>query len=68
MTIANYDVKNIIIDNESLADILFYDIFSQMQLTIDRLRHVNTPLVGFFGDSVKVEGEITLSITTGQYP
>ena len=34
--IANYDVKKILIDNESSTNILFYSTFSQMQLSIDQ--------------------------------
>ena len=35
MMIANYDVKIILIDNESSNDILFYSTFSQMRLPTD---------------------------------
>ena len=35
--IKNYDVKKILVDNESSTDILFYSIFSQMRLPADRL-------------------------------
>ena len=32
INIANYDVRCILIDNESSTDILFYDAFSQMDI------------------------------------
>ncbi|XP_010907809.1 uncharacterized protein [Elaeis guineensis] len=62
--IANYDVKKILIDHESSTDILFYSTFSRMKLLIDQLRKISTPLVGFTGDAITVEGEITLPLTT----
>ena len=47
---------------------LFYDAFSRMNLSHDQLKPVHTPLVGFTGDSVGVEGEITLPVTVGSPP
>ena len=67
-TIVNYDVKRIFVDNENSTNILFYSTISQMRLPNDRLRRVSTPLVGFTGDAVTVEGEISLPLTTGIEP
>ena len=67
MTVANYDVKKILIDNESSVDVLFYDVLSKINLS-GRLKQVNTPLIGFSSNPVAIEGEITLSITVGQEP
>ncbi|KAG1342041.1 hypothetical protein COCNU_05G002700 [Cocos nucifera] len=39
-----------------------------MFLPDDRLSSVNSPLVGFAGNTVPVEGIITLTVTAGQYP
>ena len=61
--IANYDIKYYLIDNESSTDILFNDIF--FQLLTNQLKSVSISLVGFTGDSIKVEGEIVLPVTTG---
>ena len=68
MTMVNYDVKKILVDNKSSTDVLFYSIFFQIRLPTDRLRKVSTLLVGFTGDVVIVEGEITFSLTTGMDP
>lgn len=35
MTIANYDVKENLVDTESFVDILFYDAFCKMNLSKD---------------------------------
>ena len=66
--IVNYDVKKILVNNESSTDVLFYLIFFRMRLLTDRLRRVSMPLIGFTGDAVTVEGEITLSLTARTDP
>ena len=66
MTIANYDVKRILVDNGSSVDILFYDAFSKMNLPVNLLRKTNSLLVGFSEDVISVEGIITLPVTKGQ--
>ena len=62
--IANYDVKKILMDNESSTNILFYSIFFRMRLPTDRLKRVSMLLVDFTGDAITVEEEITLPLTT----
>ena len=64
MTIVNYDVKKILIDNESSTNILFSSTFFRMQLPIDRLRRISTSLVDFTENVVTVEEKITLPLTT----
>ena len=66
LTIANYDVKWYLIDNKSSVDVIFYDSFSRMELSIDRLKPINALLIGFTGDSIKIEEKIELSITVGR--
>ena len=56
------------VDNESSADILYYDTFIRMSLSVAQLRPISAPLVGFIGTSVPVEGAITLPITVGTEP
>ena len=68
MTIAKHPVKRIMVDSGSSTDMLFYGAFFRMNLFFDQLRPVHTPLVGFTGDSVRVEGEITLPVTAGTPP
>ena len=67
-TIAKYDVKRILVDNGSSTNVLFYVVFSRMDLSKYRLREISTPLIGFTGDSVQVEGEITLPTIVGTSP
>ena len=61
-------VKRILVDNGSSVNVLFYAVFSRMDLSNYRLREISTPLVGFTRDSVQVEGEITLPTTVGTSP
>lgn len=68
MIITNSDIRRILIDSWSSSDILFYDAFFQIRLSMNRLRRVNDPLVGFSGNFVIVEGDITPLITLGQSP
>ena len=51
-TIAKYDVKRILVDNGSSTNVLFYAVFSRMDLSRYRLHEVSSPLIGFTGDSV----------------
>ena len=67
-TIAKYDVKRILVDNGSSTNVLFYAVFSRMDLSKYPLREVSTPLIRFMGDSVQLEGEITLPTTMGTLP
>ena len=61
--IANYYVRRIFVDNGSSTNILCYSTFFRMRLSADRLERVSTPLVGFVGEAITVEGEVTLPVT-----
>ena len=52
LLIVDYTTKRVLMDNESLANILYYPTFQQMRLGRDQLRPVNSPLVGFRGMKV----------------
>ena len=68
LDIANYDVRRILVDNESSADILFYSAFSRMATLGGHLRPICSPLIGFTSDAVPTEGMIALTVTAGQHP
>ena len=65
LVIAKHDIKRVLVDNRSSADILFYDAFQKMKLPSRRFQVINAPLVVFTGNSIQVEGAIALSVTAG---
>ncbi|KAK3036213.1 hypothetical protein RJ639_030369 [Escallonia herrerae] len=64
----NFDVKRVLIDNGSSAEILFHDAFKKMNIPTDRLRKMDTPLYGFSNHPVAAEGIIALPVTIGTPP
>ena len=68
MTISKHPVKRILIDSSSSIDVLFYDAFVRMNLPKEELKPILSPLVAFNGESINVEGEITLPVTAGTPP
>ena len=68
LRVGDYNVHRMLVDNGSLADILYYPAFQQMGINRARLTPANAPLVGFGGTRVLPLGAITLSVTVGDYP
>ncbi|KAK3022570.1 hypothetical protein RJ639_047548 [Escallonia herrerae] len=64
----NFDVKRVLIDNGSSAEILFFDAFKKMNIPTDRLRKMDTPLYGFSNHPVAAEGIIALPVAIGTPP
>ena len=64
----DYNVHRVLVDNGSLADILYYPAFQQMGIDRTRLIPTNALLVGFGGRRVFPLGAVTLSLTAGDYP
>ncbi|KAL2237771.1 UNVERIFIED_CONTAM: hypothetical protein Sindi_0968800 [Sesamum indicum] len=68
MDIANYQVHKVLMDNGSSVDIIFSDVLRKMDLGNMRLKPVRTPLVGFGGSEVVLEGVIDLLVSLGEEP
>ena len=66
--VGDYNVHRMLVDNGSLADILYYPAFQQMGINRARLIPTNAPLVGFGGSRVLPVGSIMLSVMVGDYP
>ena len=64
----DYTTRRVLVDNGSLADILYYPTFQQIRLGRDQLCPVNLPLVGFGGMKVQPVDIITLPMVVGAYP
>ena len=65
--VGDYNVHQILVNNGSSADILYYLAFQQMGIGRARLIPTNAPLVGFGGTRVLPLGAITLPVTVGDY-
>jgi hypothetical protein len=63
--ILNCDVKRVLIDSGSSADIMYWEAFKAMQLSNEHLMPYNGTLVGFAGEQVEVMGYTTLLTTFG---
>ena len=61
-------MHRVLVDNGSLADILYYPAFQQVRIGKERLIPTNAPLVGFGGTRVLPLGAVTLSVVVGDYP
>ncbi|KAK2410564.1 hypothetical protein QL285_045924 [Trifolium repens] len=61
--ILNCDVKRVLIDSGSSANIMYWEAFKAMQLSNEHLMPYNGTLVGFAGEQVEVMGYTTLLTT-----
>ncbi|XP_022893840.1 uncharacterized protein LOC111408298 [Olea europaea var. sylvestris] len=66
--IANFDVKRVLVDGGSAANVLTWDAFLGLKIPPEKLKMVTTPLQGFEGARVIPEGTVELPVTLGTYP
>ncbi|XP_064991040.1 uncharacterized protein LOC135628347 [Musa acuminata AAA Group] len=66
--IANAQVRRIMIDTGSSADVLYFDAFHKLGLVREALEPMCSALTGFTGDSISPLGAITLPLTLGSPP
>ncbi|RWW12381.1 hypothetical protein BHE74_00003755 [Ensete ventricosum] len=66
--VTNAQVKRIMVDTGSSADILYFDAFQKLGLTNKDLLPVASTLTGFTGDSISPIGTMTLPIIIGGDP
>ena len=66
--VANKTVHRVLVDNGSLADIIFASAFDKMGIGREKLVPVNTHLPGFTGEKVLPLGSIQLVLTLGEPP
>ncbi|XP_064937297.1 uncharacterized protein LOC135588878 [Musa acuminata AAA Group] len=66
--VANAQVKRIMVDTGSSADILYFDAFQKLGLAKESMRPMGSALTGFTGDSISPLGAITLPLTLGIPP
>ncbi|XP_022851528.1 uncharacterized protein LOC111373252 [Olea europaea var. sylvestris] len=63
--IANFEVKRILVDNGSAANVLSHEALVQMGISVEQLKPVKTPLQGFGGGVITPEGIVELLMTLG---
>ncbi|XP_065050235.1 uncharacterized protein LOC135680282 [Musa acuminata AAA Group] len=66
--IANAQVRRIMIDTGSSADVLYLDAFRKLGLAKESLKPICSALTGFTSDSVSPLGTVTLPLTLGAPP
>ncbi|XP_064940575.1 uncharacterized protein LOC135594081 [Musa acuminata AAA Group] len=66
--IANAQVRRIMIDTGSSADVLYLDAFWKLGLIKESLKPICSVLMRFTGDSVSPSGTVTLPLTLGASP
>jgi hypothetical protein len=68
LTVANHGIHQILVDNGSSADILYWPAFQHMGIDRDMIKLFGSPLVGFGGKVVYPIGIIPLPVIAGTAP
>ncbi|KAL2526109.1 Uncharacterized protein Adt_11163 [Abeliophyllum distichum] len=66
--IADFDVKRVLVDNGSAADVMSWKVFLGLKISHSKIKPVTAPLHGFGGVTIIPEGTIELPVTLGTYP
>ena len=56
LRIGGYDVKRVMVDQESVAEIMYHDLYKGLGLKPEDLTTYNSPLVSFEGKMVVLKG------------
>ena len=65
LRIGGYDVKRVMVDEGSAAEVMYPDLYRGLGLTLRDLTAYNSPLISFEGRSVTPLGMIRLPVQTG---
>ena len=68
LAIEGFNTRRVLVDNGSLANMMYMTAFQQMKLEPKCLKPFGSLLVSFNRDRVYPEGIISLQITVGTYP
>ncbi|KAK3007702.1 hypothetical protein RJ639_013311 [Escallonia herrerae] len=66
--VGNFDMKRILVDSGSSAEVFFYEALQNISILSDRLQKIDTPLYSFSNHPVMCEGIIALPVTVGASP
>jgi hypothetical protein len=53
LIVANHNIHHILVDNGSLADILYWSAFTYMDISQEKIVPARYPLMGFTGEQVQ---------------
>ena len=62
MRIGRYEVKRVLVNQASGAEIMYLDLYKGLRLRLEDLSCYNSPLVGFDGKIVIPKGQIRLLV------
>ena len=65
LRIDRYDVKRVLVDQGSGAEIIYPNLFKGLKLRFEDLTCYDYPLIGFDGKIVFLKGQIRLPVQTG---
>ena len=65
LRIRGYDVKRVMLDQGSAAEIMYPDLYKGLSLRAEDLTAYSSPLVSFEGKVIIPKGQIRLSVQTG---
>ena len=65
LRIGGYDVKRVLVDQGSGAEIMYPDLFKELKLKPKDLACYDSPLIGFDGKIVFPKGQIRLPVQAG---
>ena len=65
LRIGGYDVRRVMVDQGSAADIMYPDLYKGLGLRPEHLTTYSSPLVSFKGRMVVPKGQIRLPVQTG---
>nr|XP_023915428.1 uncharacterized protein LOC112026995 [Quercus suber] len=65
LRIVGYDVKRVMVDQGSGAEIIYLDLYKGLNLRLEDLTAYSSPLISFDGKVVILRGQIRLPIQTG---
>ena len=63
--IEGFNTRRVLVDNGSLADIIYLSAFQQLKLDPKRLLPFESPLISFNGDKVYPRGIVMLTVIAG---
>ena len=65
LRIGGYDVKRVMVDQGSVAEIMYLDLYKGLSLRAEDLTPYSSPLVSFEGKVIIPKGQIKLPMQTG---